>query len=259
MTPDATVPVAPSPPIAFEPPRDPFRTLGIVGFILSCFVIANFAGLVLSIIATVRSKRAGFRNRFAVAGTVIASVGVITTVAGMAFVGSTLVGAAETCARLGVGVHRIGHSTYTCSPTSFRVDFGGTSQAAFAQDEEWVTANSLYSDAVCSTNAAREEVYAAVDTDDIAQIAPVAASTSSAFDVAAGVFLDHSWPSALERDIQILGDASTQLAESWAGVAESADLGSAQAVPFPDEQAAFEASQRIRAVLVQHGQVAIDC
>lgn len=259
MTSNATDFAVPSPPVAVEPPRDPFRTLGIVGFVLSFFVIANIAGLIISIVALVRSKKAGFKNRFAVAGTVIASIGVVLTVAGATFVASNLVGAAETCARLGVGVHTVGAATYTCTPTSFHVNFGSTTRSPFAQDEQWVTANSLYSEAVCSTNAAREEVYAAIDTNDMAQVAPAATSTSSAFDAAADVFLDHSWPSVVERDIQILGDASTQLAESWAGVAESADLDSAETVPFPDEQAAFEASQRIRAVLIQHGQTSIDC
>jgi hypothetical protein len=44
---------------------DPFRVFGIVGFVLSLFAILNFAGLAISIIALICSKRAGFRNRFA--------------------------------------------------------------------------------------------------------------------------------------------------------------------------------------------------
>jgi hypothetical protein len=47
------------------PAGDPFRVFGIVGFVLSLFAILNFAGLVISIIALLRSKRAGYRNRFA--------------------------------------------------------------------------------------------------------------------------------------------------------------------------------------------------
>jgi hypothetical protein len=126
-------------------------------------------------------------------------------------------------------------------------------------DEQWATANSLYAEAACPTNTAREELYDAIDTNDIAQLAPVAASASSAFDAAANVFLDHSWPVDIAEDIQFLGETSAQLAESWGEVAESADMNSANAVSFPDAQSPFEAAQRIRAELSQHGQEPLGC
>jgi len=255
----AVVPAVQSPPITSESSRDPFHLLGIIGFVLSFVAIVNVAGLTISIVALVRSKRAGFRNRFALAGTVISSIGVIITILVTSFAVSTLVGAAQTCARLGDGVHTIGSSTYTCTPTSFYVSFGSASSTPSADDEQWATANSLYAEAVCPTNTAREELFDAVETNDITRLAPVAASASSAFDAAADVFLDHSWPVDIEEDIQFLGESSAHLAESWGEVAESADMNSANAVAFPDAQPPFEAAQRIRAALAQHGQEPPGC
>ena len=42
------------------PAQDPGRTLGVVGLILS--IVASAVGLVVSIVAHTKSKRAGFRN-----------------------------------------------------------------------------------------------------------------------------------------------------------------------------------------------------
>lgn len=102
---------------------DPFRVFGIVGFVLSLFAVLNFAGLVVSIIALVRSKRAGFRNRFAFAGVVIGGLGVLVTIVLIAVVVGGLANAAQTCAQLGDGVHVVGSATYTCAPGSFYVSY----------------------------------------------------------------------------------------------------------------------------------------
>lgn len=40
-------------------PRDPFKSFGLVGFVLSLFAILNIAGLVVSIVALVRSSEQG--------------------------------------------------------------------------------------------------------------------------------------------------------------------------------------------------------
>jgi len=109
---------APAPP---TPPRSPYFTLGVVGFALSLIAILNIAGLVISIVALVKSRRRGFRNGFALAGVIIAGVGVGI---GLIILGTaipTLVDAAQTCARLGTGVHELDGATYTCTPTSFQV------------------------------------------------------------------------------------------------------------------------------------------
>jgi hypothetical protein len=102
---------------------DPFRVFGIVGFVLSLFAILNFAGLAISIIALIRSQRVGFRNRFALAGVVIAGLGVLVTLIIVSIAAGALVDAAQTCARLGDGVHVIGIATYSCAPGSFYVSY----------------------------------------------------------------------------------------------------------------------------------------
>ena len=112
---------APTPPV--DAP-DAYRTFGIVGFVLSFFVVLNVAGLVISIIALVGSRRRGHRNGLALAGVVIAGVGVAVTLVIVFVVGATLVDAAQTCARLGDGVHIVGPATYTCGPGSFYVRYG---------------------------------------------------------------------------------------------------------------------------------------
>ncbi|MEA9985050.1 MULTISPECIES: DUF4190 domain-containing protein [Subtercola] len=99
------------------------RTIGIVGFALSFFVLLNLAGLVLSIIALVKSRRDGFRNGFALAGIIIAGIGVTITLLIAAIAVPTLVNAGETCGRLGNGVHQVGNATYTCTPSSFFVSY----------------------------------------------------------------------------------------------------------------------------------------
>lgn len=115
-------PTAPPPP-AVAP--DAYRTFGIVGFVLSFFVVLNVAGLLISIIALVGSRRNGHRNGLALAGVVIAGIGVAATLVIVFVVGATLVDASQTCARLGEGVHTVGPATYTCGPGSFSVRYGG--------------------------------------------------------------------------------------------------------------------------------------
>jgi len=101
-----------SQPYVAAPAVDPGRTLGIAGLVLSIFTSA--VGLVLSIIAFRKSKRAGFKNTAALAGIVIGAIttlGVLTaTVAGVVAATSL----AGTCADLGPGQHVVNGVTYTC-------------------------------------------------------------------------------------------------------------------------------------------------
>ena len=99
----------------------PGRTLGIVAFALSFLALVNVVALVLGIVALLQSKRVGHRNGFAIAAIVIASAGVLIGLLVLSLTVPTLVDAAQTCARLGDGVHEVGTSTYTCTPTSFHV------------------------------------------------------------------------------------------------------------------------------------------
>ena len=56
-------------PPAGPAPRDPGRTLGIVGLILAIF--CNLIGMIISIIAFVQSKNAGYKNNIALAGIIV--------------------------------------------------------------------------------------------------------------------------------------------------------------------------------------------
>ena len=96
----------------------PGKALGIVGFVLSLVGGLSLVGLILSWIALVQSRRAGSRNRLAVAGVVIGAAGVLLTLVVLAVSIPTLVGVVETCRELGLGVHQVGNATYTCTPTS---------------------------------------------------------------------------------------------------------------------------------------------
>ena len=102
-------------------PERPGRTLGIVGFALSFVGLVDIAGLIICIVAIVQSRRAGEKNGFALAGIIIAIVGILLTAAIVALTVPLLVHAGQECARLGNGTHVIGNSTYTCTPTSFNV------------------------------------------------------------------------------------------------------------------------------------------
>lgn len=112
------------PPAGWGPlpaPTNPHKTLSIVGFILSFFFLLNFAGLVVSIVAMVKSRRAGFGNGFALAGIIIGGLGVLLTLAVLAMAIPALIDGASTCAELGNGTHVIGDRVYTCTPGSFYV------------------------------------------------------------------------------------------------------------------------------------------
>ena len=57
---------APPPPVA-----DPGNTLGIVGLILAIIPCSSTIGMVLSIVAYIVSRRAGYQNSKALAGIII--------------------------------------------------------------------------------------------------------------------------------------------------------------------------------------------
>jgi hypothetical protein len=54
-----------------QPAADPGSTLGIVGLILAIIPCTSTIGLVLSIVAYIMSRRAGFQNSKALAGIII--------------------------------------------------------------------------------------------------------------------------------------------------------------------------------------------
>ena len=126
---DDAIPPAPTLPNAEYPAYSnsaaatnrPGRTLGIIGFALSFVGFIDVVGLVICIIAMVKSKRADQKNGFALAGMIISIVGILFCGGIIALIAPPLIHAGQECARLGDGTHVIGNSTYTCTPTSFNV------------------------------------------------------------------------------------------------------------------------------------------
>ena len=92
-----------------------------MAFALSFLALVNVVALVLGLVALLQSRRVGRGNGFAIAAIVIASAGILIGLLILSLIVPTLVDAAQTCARLGDGVHEVGTSTYTCTPTSFNV------------------------------------------------------------------------------------------------------------------------------------------
>ncbi|WP_161605971.1 DUF4190 domain-containing protein [Microlunatus speluncae] len=91
-----------------QPANDPGKILGIVGLILAFFCAV--VGLVISIIAFVKSRGAGVTNIPAIIGMII---GVLVTI-GWIIGGVAIGNVAAKCAELGPGVHQQGGTTYTC-------------------------------------------------------------------------------------------------------------------------------------------------
>ena len=126
---DDAIPPAPPMPNAVYPAYSnsvaatnrPGRTLGIIGFALSFVGFIDVVGLIVCIIAMVKSKRADQKNGFALAGMIISIVGILFCGGIIALIAPPLIHAGQECARLGDGTHVIGNSTYTCTPTSFNV------------------------------------------------------------------------------------------------------------------------------------------
>ncbi|ARJ06469.1 hypothetical protein GCM10010988_17240 [Cnuibacter physcomitrellae] len=108
----------PSAPVKAPPGTDfPGKTLGIVGLILA--ILIPLVGLILSIVARVQSKKAGYKNTLATAGIIVGAVlialyiilWIVIAIAAASAIG----GAVEMCQQLGPGTWEINGVTYTCS------------------------------------------------------------------------------------------------------------------------------------------------
>ncbi len=87
--------------------EDPARTLGIVGLVFA-FVFSGL-GLMLSVIAVIRSRRAGFTNVPAIVGIVVGTLSVIIAI----IVGPTFSAMIADCLEPGSGA-LLGDRTTTC-------------------------------------------------------------------------------------------------------------------------------------------------
>ena len=96
-----------------QPAEDPGRTLGIVGLVLSFFTA--IIGLIISIVALRKSKKAGFKNTPALIGII---VGILSTVVAIIIAIVSIIAVTAVlsqCAQLGPGVHEVNGTTFTCS------------------------------------------------------------------------------------------------------------------------------------------------
>jgi len=91
----------------------PGKTLGIIGLI-AAFPF-NLIGLILSIVALVQSKRAGYKNTPAVIGIIVGAVLLVGSVIVLIVLIAVFGNLFAQCAELGPGTHHVGGVTYTCS------------------------------------------------------------------------------------------------------------------------------------------------
>ena len=109
----------PAPPAPYgsypAPPKDPGKTMGIVGLVLSFFGLLSIAGLIVSIIARGKSKKAGYSNGLAVAGIIVSIVVLVISIVAIIIGGAAIVHVIQTCRDLGPGSHLVNGITYNCS------------------------------------------------------------------------------------------------------------------------------------------------
>lgn len=107
--PGQTIPASP----AETAPPAPGRGLAIAGLVLA--VVAPLIGLILSLVAAARLRRAGAPQGLAVAGIVIGAVLTIVGIIVGVTAWATLSNLLSLCAELGPGVWDVDGVTYTCS------------------------------------------------------------------------------------------------------------------------------------------------
>ncbi|HEU4806911.1 MAG TPA: hypothetical protein VFT01_01500 [Homoserinimonas sp.] len=111
---------APAPGAAYSAPvaENPGKTLGIVGLVLA--FVANIVGLIVSIIALNKSKKAGFKNGPALAGIIISIISIVIVaiiiIATVALAGAGVAALQELCEGMAPGVYELdGGGNITCS------------------------------------------------------------------------------------------------------------------------------------------------
>jgi hypothetical protein len=97
------------------PGQDPGKTMGIVGLVLSFLGCLSIAGLIVSIIAYNKSKKAGYKNGIALAGIIVGAVVLVISIIVAIVIGTASFALIEKCEELGPGTHFEDGVTYTCS------------------------------------------------------------------------------------------------------------------------------------------------
>ena len=91
------------------PEQDAGADLSVSGMVFAFFMPP--LGLLLSILGLKKSKKAGVRNRLALAGTIISSVTTALSMGILIFFISTLVTVSQKCGELGSGTHYLDSTT----------------------------------------------------------------------------------------------------------------------------------------------------
>ena len=99
-------------PYGAPPAEDPGKTLGIIGLVLSFFTA--IIGLIISIVALRKSKKAGFKNTPALIGIIVGILSTIVAIIIAAVSIFALTAVLSQCAQLGPGVHDVNGVTVTC-------------------------------------------------------------------------------------------------------------------------------------------------
>jgi len=88
--------------------------MGIVGLVLSFLGCLSIGGLIVSIIAYNKSKKAGYKNGIALAGIIVGAIMLVISIVVAIIIGVTTSAVLEKCAELGPGTHFEDGVTYTC-------------------------------------------------------------------------------------------------------------------------------------------------
>ena len=96
------------------PAQDPGKTMGIVGLVLSFLGCLSIVGLILSIIAFNKSKKAGYKNGVALAGIIVGAIMLVISIVVGIIIGVTTSAVLEKGAELVPGTHFEDGVTYTC-------------------------------------------------------------------------------------------------------------------------------------------------
>ncbi|GAA1348115.1 DUF4190 domain-containing protein [Arthrobacter roseus] len=101
------------------PQENPGKTLGIVGLVCSIIWPISIVGLIVSIVAMRKSKKAGMGNGLALAGIIIGAIGVITGIIAIiigVLAAGEIAGLVEFCQTAGPGVQEYQGQQVDCSP-----------------------------------------------------------------------------------------------------------------------------------------------
>jgi len=97
--------------VAVPPPPNP-RSLAVLGLILAC--VSGPVGVVVSVVALLRARRAGEKDTAAVVGIVVGLATTAAFIAGVVYFQAVFAGQTGVCADLGPGVHEGAFGSFSC-------------------------------------------------------------------------------------------------------------------------------------------------